>query len=158
MCGSFLTFLTTNETKTEDAEQRDRSCAVTHSGSSSSARICMNIKRLTAFWTLCIKCPSIYLGVFTMYSSSGRLSAPWVCPHMDEQSETSWHWCCAGQSNPVITVDVHFSLLLNTLRKNRDTKRHTRVHTQAKPAGKLARVGQLSLSPSLSICFQLTST
>lgn len=65
--------------KTEDVEPPDRSCAVTPSGSSSSTRICTNFKHLTVLWTLCIKWPSIYLGVSRCTPHLGGYLLP-ECP------------------------------------------------------------------------------
>lgn len=107
------------------------------------APIWVNFKRLTMLGSLCIKSPSIYLDISTMllliwevfYSLS-------VSPH----GWVEWNFLTLmlqGQSNPVITVDVH-SFIKHVQEKQRYEDIHRRAHTQAKPAGKLARAGQLS--------------
>lgn len=100
------------------------------SGSSGSAQICGNFEGLTVLCTL-FNVQACLLKLFSWFTLHlwGRLFPEWE----DEQTRASWQWCCPGQSDPVITVDTHICLLLNTPRKNSDPK------TQARPAGMSAR-------------------
>lgn len=59
-----------------------------------------------------IPCPGVFIQAFSWFTLHlwGRLVPEWV----DEQSRASWQRCYPGRSDPVITVDVHICLLLNT--------------------------------------------
>lgn len=85
-------------------------------------QFCSNLYKLWRFDRVMHRIwrPCVFIEAFSWFTLHlwGRLFPEWE----DEQSRASWQWCCPGKSDPVITVDTHICLLLNTPREKQRSK------------------------------------